>query len=170
MNTQEQEILQKRAQAARQPLIQTGDDQGLKVIGFLLQPEHYALDLKYVKEVLPLKDLTPIPGTPAFVAGVINYRGQVLAVNNLNILFGLRTRGLTDLNKIIVLSSPAMEFGVLCDGIVGNQAIDIDSLSGLPMTFQGTGAEFARGITADGLILLDAARMLSSELFIVNQK
>jgi chemotaxis-related protein WspB len=53
---------------------------------FQLGPEHYALEAARVVEVIPRLPLRPQPGAPKFVAGLLNFRGQVVPVLDLGIL------------------------------------------------------------------------------------
>lgn len=50
---------------------------------FRLGADHYALDAAEVAEVLPLTRLKQIPGAPAWVAGLLQRRGQPVPVIDL---------------------------------------------------------------------------------------
>jgi chemotaxis-related protein WspB len=47
----------------------------------------YALDANQIVEIVPLVKLQPIPITPDYVAGLMNYRGEATPVIDLNQLF-----------------------------------------------------------------------------------
>src|SRR5688572_14220407 len=87
----------------------------LDVIEFMLADERYAVESVFVREVCPLKDLTPLPGTPDFILGVVGIRGHILSIVDLRRFFDLPFKGLTDFNKVIVVSGDRMEFGLLAD-------------------------------------------------------
>src|SRR5580704_8938300 len=71
-------VLRSRALAlARKSAGRDSAEESLEVVEFLLAYENYGIELKYVREVYPLRDFTPLPGTPAFIMGVTNVRGQV---------------------------------------------------------------------------------------------
>jgi chemotaxis-related protein WspB len=53
---------------------------------FRLGEERYALEATHVIEIIPRLPLRPQPGTPAFVAGLLNYRGKVAPVLDLGTL------------------------------------------------------------------------------------
>lgn len=165
-------ILQERAQsiAGRKNMDNSTTEEIVSVVEFLLMPERYALEGNYVSEVFFLKEITTIPGTPPFVMGVINLRGRIVSVINLKSLFNLKDKGLTDLNKVIVLKSDEMEFGIASDSIVGNKSIEVNSLSSPPITLDHNGAQYIKGITPDGLILLDAIKLLTSNQIIIKQQ
>jgi purine-binding chemotaxis protein CheW len=167
----DQTILQTRAKkVAGRSAESTVMGAPLLVVEFLLIPEKYCIASAFVVEVLPLREITQIPGAPAFVIGVINVRGKILSVVNLKTFFHLDEKGLTELNKIIVIRQNLMEFGIVVDSISGTREISLKTLSAAPVTINGLGAEYIKGVTPDGLILLEMASILSSKSLIVNQK
>ena len=58
-----------------------------------LGEDWYALELAAVREVLPLPDVTPVPGAPAAVHGLFNLRGTVLPLLDTASLLGLAPGG-----------------------------------------------------------------------------
>ncbi|WP_009963991.1 CheR family methyltransferase [Verrucomicrobium spinosum] len=64
---------------------------------FALASERYAVEAKFVCEVYPLKDLSPLPSAPSFIAGMVNVRGRILPVLELRRFFDVPGRGITDL-------------------------------------------------------------------------
>ena len=85
--------------------------ESIEVVEFLLAYETYGIESSYVREICPLKDLTPVPCTPPFVLGIINVRGEIVSVIDMKKFFDLPEKGLTDLNKVLVLKNDRMEFG-----------------------------------------------------------
>ena len=120
-----------------------------------------------MREVLPLQDLTPLPGTPPFVLGIINVRGEILSVLDLKKLFDLPERGLTDLNKVIILHSEKMAFGILADAILDVHAVPGQALQPPLPTLTGIRAEYLTGITPERLMIVDAERLLSDSKIVV---
>jgi purine-binding chemotaxis protein CheW len=145
-------------------------DNTILVTKFLLSPEVYGLEAFWIREVLPLKSLTPIPGTPAFVMGVVNVRGQIISVINLKRFFNLKEKGITELNKIMIVRNENIEFGILVDSILGMQEVPGAEIQPGPVTLNGTGAEYVKGVSRDGLIILDGERILHSKAIVINEK
>ncbi|MFZ4456533.1 MAG: chemotaxis protein CheW [Bacteroidales bacterium] len=166
----EKEILKERARkiAVRKSDPKEDLQEHIPVVEFLLAPERYAFPESYVSEVLFLKEITTIPGTPAFVMGIINLRGRIVSVVNLKSLFNLKERGLTELNKVMILKNDSMEFGVVADSILGNSTIDSSQLSAPPINVDNAGIEYISGVTPEGLILLNAERLLQSKQIVLN--
>src|ERR1700674_4748753 len=65
------------------------NDDLLEVLVFALGRELYAFPATQVHEVRPLGWLTRLPGTPAFLAGMINVRGRIVPVLDLRPVLGI---------------------------------------------------------------------------------
>lgn len=163
------EILRQRARLLSREA-KPGPEAGcIEVLEFLLAGERYAVESCFVREALFLKELTPLPCTPAFVLGIVSVRGTVVSVIDMKTFFDLPKKGLGDLNKMIILSSPEMEFGILADVILGARRVPLDGLQPPPSTFTELRLEYLRGITADRTAVLDAGKILSDKRIIVNE-
>src|SRR5687767_5098134 len=96
-----QQVLRERANVlARETAPSKGNGQ-IEIVEFMLAHEKYGIEAVFVREVFPLKDYTAIPGTPAFVLGVINVRSQIVSVIDIREILSLPQSGITDLNKVI---------------------------------------------------------------------
>jgi len=168
---QSQSKLKARALALAQPPEQVMRTECLEVVTFLLAYETYGIETVCTRAVYPLKDLTQLPCTPSFVAGIVNVRGQIISVIDIKMFFDLPEKGLTDLNKLIILSNGMMEFGILADAILDVRNIPLEKIQfgGLP-TLTGIHKDYLRGVTADGLVILDAAKLLTDCNLIVHEK
>ncbi|MBI5741832.1 MAG: chemotaxis protein CheW [Nitrospirae bacterium] len=163
-------ILRQRAAALAKEPERIIEEEKIEVIEFFLTHERYGIESSYVREVYPLKDLTPVPCTPPFVLGIINVRGRILSVTDLKKFFNLPEKGLGDLNKVLILSSDDMEFGILADSIAGVRTVPVAGLQKSLPTLTGVGEEYLKGVAGDGLIVLDAGRILSDKAIIVNEE
>jgi purine-binding chemotaxis protein CheW len=163
-------ILKARARAlAQEPQRPAEVHEILKIVEFRLASEIYGIGSIHVREVYPLKDFTSLPGVPAFVLGIVNVRGRILSIVDLGNFFNLPKRGLGQLNQLIILHNPKMEFGILADEILGTRSIALDSLQAIPATISGIGADYVLGVTSGRVIILDAERILNDEKIIVHQ-
>ncbi len=169
-NEEKSRILRERAR--KLALVEEkGSEQGDKitVVQFVLAHEDYAVEASYVREVYQVKDVTFLPGVPPFVVGIVNVRGQILPVMDLKKFFDLPNKGLADLNRLIVLSSEQMEVGVLVDAIAGVRSMPVRELLPSPPTLTGIGEEYLRGIGRDGVIVLDAGKILSDRRIVIHE-
>jgi purine-binding chemotaxis protein CheW len=165
---EKQKILRARAQAlAREPEPEEAARGALEVVEFLLADETYGIESWYVREVYPLKEFTPLPCTPSFVLGIINIRGQILSIIDLKKFFDLPEKGLTDLNKVIIVHNETMAFGILADAIFGVRSIRLDDIQPSLPTLTGIRAAYLKGVTSERLAILDAAKLLADKTLIV---
>ncbi|CAN5918424.1 N/A [soil metagenome] len=163
------QILRDRARIlARAP--EQAADVTIDVLEFALGGERYAVETRDVGEVYPLKDLTPLPGTPSFIRGVVNLRGHILPVIDLKKLFDLPEQGLTDLHCIIVVRGNDLEFGLLADAVVGVRPIAVRSLQASLPTLTGVRHEYLKGVTAERLVVLDLPRILADPKIVVHEE
>ena len=141
----------------------------IQVVEFLLACEKYAVASEYVREIYPLKEFTPIPCTPPFVLGIINVRGQILSVIDIKKFFDLPEKGLTDLNKVIILHTESMEFGILADAIICVRNIVVSELQTSLPTLTGIREEYLKGVTKERTVILDAEKLLSDKSIVVHE-
>lgn len=166
-----QRILRERALAlSQESTLDEAADDGIEVVQFTLAYERYAVESHYVRQVSSLENLTPLPCTPAFVLGIVNLRGAILPVIDLRKFFELPERGLTNLNRIIVLQSGKTVFGILADTVTSVRRILLADLQLSLPTLTGIRKNYLKGITCERLVVLDAAKLLMDENIIVHEK
>jgi purine-binding chemotaxis protein CheW len=165
------QILRDRARKLARPAVQApAADTMLEVLEFRLGPERFAVETRQVREVYPLKDLTPLPGTPPFVLGIVNVRGHILPVYDLKKFFELPDAGLTDLHRIIIVRGHGLELGLLSDLTVGVRLLPVDSLQPSLPTLTGIRGDYLKGLTADRLAVLDLDRLLTDPKIIIHDE
>lgn len=142
----------------------------LETLEFLLTYERYALESACVKEVYSMRELTPLPCAPSFLLGIANLRGLIIPVIDLKRLFRLPERGITNLNKVIVLNSPDGAIGITADEVLGARMIQLDDIQPIPSTFSGIRAACLKGIAKDGTIVIDMEVILADTSLIVSEE
>ncbi|WP_130471036.1 chemotaxis protein CheW [Candidatus Magnetaquicoccus inordinatus] len=163
-----QKILRQRAEEMALPEQSTEEDrQALAVVEFTLGAEHYAIELRHVREIVPFRELTPLPGVMEAIAGVINLRGEIVALLDLKRLFALPVSAADGNSRILVLRSVDRELAVLADAIIGVRHLSLaNTLSSLP-TLSGWRQDYLLAITADRLIVLDGGKIVMDPRLVV---
>lgn len=144
--------------------------ESIEVLEFRLAQETYAVETRYISEVYPLKDLTPLPCTPSFVRGIVNVRGRIIPVIDIKKFFDLPDKGLTDLHRIILVKEHGLELGILADLALGVRLIPLDSLQPALPTLTGIRSDYLKGVTAERLIVLDLNLILTDPKIIVHEE
>ena len=170
-----EEVLKLRAQSlARVPGAKRAADADIPVVLFQLAGENYAIETTYATEVFPLEHLAPVPCTPPFVLGVVMVHSRVVSVIDLRRFFGLPIKGITNLNRVIVLADGRMEFGILADRIMAATTISREALSAPPGSLSDAGREYVAGVAPAGkdgkpIVFLDARKLLTSTRVVVKE-
>jgi purine-binding chemotaxis protein CheW len=141
----------------------------LTLIAFRLGGETYAIEAAYLREVVPLKDLTPLPGTPAFVCGIINLRGQIRSVIDLLRFLDLpAATGTAAPAQVLMVQAGAMEVGIQAESVLGVQILTAGTLQPVPPTLGGRGAAYCQGVALPHMTVLDAVKLLADPAIVVN--
>ncbi len=97
------------------------------IVIFSLGSEQFGVDVKDVREVLRLQEISPLPKTAAFIEGVINLRGHVIGIVDLRKLFDLKNREHTKDTRIMITRIKNALVGLIVDNV--SEVANIDSLS-----------------------------------------
>ena len=100
---------------------------GQQFLTFLLGREVFAMDIRTVREIIQYGSLTPVPLMPDFVRGVINLRGAVVPVIDLNARFGRPVAEVGKKTCIVIFDAvregERTELGLLVDAV--SEVVDI---------------------------------------------
>jgi len=111
-----------------------------KLVCFYLRGQEYAADIEHVKETMLVRPITRVFLTPPWLAGIINLRGDVVAVLDLAQLLGLPATAITDDSRILIARHDGRGAGFLVDRMAELRTLDIADLQPPPPTL---GAETA---------------------------
>ena len=78
-------------------------NRALEVLTLELEGEMFAVEARYVREILDLVPITDVPRGPPFVNGLINVRGKVVPLADLRVRFGMERKPPTIDTRIVVL-------------------------------------------------------------------
>ncbi|MEI8350134.1 MAG: chemotaxis protein CheW [Candidatus Omnitrophota bacterium] len=138
----------------------------VRVLVFALGAEYYCIEIKQAKEVLALPEITRIPNRVPFITGVINLRGEIIALIDLRYFFSLEQRERNEQSRVIVTDISGSLTGILVDKV--EDTIDIDEkLIQAPLaTLPEKVLAYTKGhvqLENRILILLDLEKVLHSE-------
>lgn len=95
------------------------DLSGQQFLVFRQRGRHLALPIGGIAEIIRLVTLNPLPEQPDYVAGVINYRGEILPVLDLWYLLDKDPPPLRAEMGIIVAEIGGRRFGLIVEELVG---------------------------------------------------
>lgn len=134
---------------------------------FALGDEIFAMDIRTVREIIQHVAMTVVPMAPAFIRGVINLRGAVVPVIDLQLRLG-RARTVAGSKTCVVICDASqdgekIELGLMVDSV--SEVIDMASKDIAPPPPFGTSIEhdFIHGlgkVNGEFIVILDPGRAL----------
>jgi len=108
------------------------------VVQFEIAGTMYALDIQLAQEIVEMMPITPVPKAPPHIAGIINLRGEITNILNLNRLMQLPDNGSADSKKIIVLVPDAAggsKVGMIVDDVKSVLQISDEDIEEMDTSF-----------------------------------
>ncbi|HLZ31834.1 MAG TPA: chemotaxis protein CheW [Chloroflexota bacterium] len=131
-----------------EPSLSPGND----VLVFNLGPQHFALPVGQVSTVVPRATLTPLPGAPAELIGLLRLRGALCPVIDIRVRLGLPA-GVPHIGeRIVVMRTSTFGVGLLVDGIVGLVVVPMEAAIDRPAISGGDRSRPAESSTERGLV------------------
>lgn len=165
-----QQILAERARALAIP---ADDDAGvhdtMSAVMFQLSRERYAIEARYVREVVSLRSITPLPRTADFVAGIIFLRGDFIPVFDLLSFLGIAADGSIAPSHILILGETNAELGISVCGLPQAVSISLGEVTVISDQEMNESGSFLRGLTKDSLIVIDGLRLTSDRRFFLGE-
>ena len=144
----------------------------LPLVVVRLGSDRYAVPITSVREIQRVGRITRVSTAPAFVSGVINLRGVILAVLDLRVVFGLEAGPVGEGARILIAESGGAVVGVLVERI--EEIVDVPSAEVRPPLAPAKGAveDYVSGIAAHGgtmVVLIDLDKVLSNPRIVVDE-
>lgn len=139
---------------------------------FVLGGDTFAIGILSIKEIIEYEDLTTVPMAPPSIRGVINLRGAVVPVMDLQVRFGRESSPVTKRTCIVIVETQAESegeqqvLGVIVDAV--NEVLEIPGSDIEPPPAFGAGirSDFISGVgkvRGRFVLLLAVGRALSTD-------
>jgi purine-binding chemotaxis protein CheW len=136
----------------------------IQLVVFSLGREEFAVEVTQVREIMRMEEITRMPKSPHFVEGIINLRGQIIAVvelaKRLNLVVGVKSGD----TRIIVVEAEEIKVGMIVDSVSEVLRVSADAVEPSPTLATDISAAFLRGVVKQDnrlIILLDLTKVLS---------
>jgi purine-binding chemotaxis protein CheW len=93
------------------------EEERQKIVIFTLLDGYYSFFGDEVKEILPFSPITYVPGTPEYISGIINVRGDIEAVLDIHKFMGFSNININTNNRIIIAEKNNTRSGILVDSV-----------------------------------------------------
>ncbi|OQX81665.1 MAG: chemotaxis protein CheW [Candidatus Omnitrophica bacterium 4484_70.1] len=139
----------------------------IQLVIFKIGKEEFGVNIHQVKEIVRLTSITPIPRAPKFIEGVVNLRGQVLAVMDLAKRLELPSQPRSEKTRIIIVEVENNTVGMIVDEVTEVLRLPMDKIEKTPQIIESDiEQKYIKGVgKLDNrlLILIDLANVLSLE-------
>jgi purine-binding chemotaxis protein CheW len=137
-------------------------------LSFNIGNELFAINVQKVLEVLQKQTITPVPNSPEFITGIINFRGEVVPVFDTRIKFNLHSHSENDSFAIVVLdlikNNEPFRIGATVDRVRDVITINTEDIKPVPPMSSSFNTEFLSGIVRlndQFILLIDVDKVFS---------
>ncbi|MCB9362788.1 purine-binding chemotaxis protein CheW [Candidatus Woesearchaeota archaeon] len=138
-----------------------------RIVLFTLGSELFGCDISHVLEIMKVRPYTAIPGASEYVEGVINIRGQIVAVVNLAKKLGFPQTDDLNRARVIVCDVGKDSIGFQVDAVKEVMTLETGEIKSPPGVIQKKiRSEYLEGIYIDGdnlIILVDLLALVTAE-------
>jgi purine-binding chemotaxis protein CheW len=115
------------------------EDDAVSLCSMFAGSESFGIDTRKIREVLGNRDLQRVPMAPAFIGGVVPYRGEVLTTVDFRALLGMGEHA--EASCVLVLEDEDGEerFGLVVDAVGGVVTVNRNMLEANPCTLESRG-------------------------------
>lgn len=141
------------------------------VVGFGTQ--RYGLPAAACREVLRLPRIVKVPRLPRYLPGIINLRGEIVAVTDLRPLLNLAVGEPAAGSRLVVIADGSLKTALLVERVEGLRGVAENAVEPLAEGIGHEATDLFRGKVEDAggvLLLLDAKRLLSRPELVIDQK
>jgi len=146
---------------------QEEDTQKGKFLTFMMGKEEYGIEIRYVTEIIGgIQSITEIPEVPYYIKGIINLRGKIIPVMDINLRFNKKARQYDDRTCIIVVDINDLSVGLIVDNVTEVLNINDEEIVDPPDGRAGFQQKYIHGIGKVGnavKLLLDCEKLLGHD-------
>ncbi|MCX7842752.1 MAG: chemotaxis protein CheW [Clostridia bacterium] len=141
------------------------DTQKDKYLTFCIGSEAYAIEIRFVTEIIGIQPITEVPELPEYIRGIINLRGKIIPVMDVRLRFKKPFKDYNDRTCIIVVDIGAVSIGFIVDTVSEVLLIPEAEIVNPPEISKG-GNRYIKGIGKAGSevkLILDCDRLINED-------
>jgi len=154
----------------------------VQLVVFDLDNEEYAAPIEDLREIIRIPEIAPVPNAPEFIRGILNLRGTIVVVIDLEKRFHLTREGATPASHIIITQVKDGTFGLIVDKVSEVLRVPVSKIQPTPsLVSSKIHADYLKGVAVleeegdkckEGeeknnktrlIIILDLPKMLAEE-------
>lgn len=139
-----------------------------QIVVFSLGDEEFAVEISMVREIVRMQPIRRIPGSPAFIEGIVNLRGGIVPIVDLRKRFNVADTEMDkDQRKIVIVNLEERQIGILVDGVTEILRVDEEAIDPAPeLVADAIEKKYIVGVAKVDrrlIVILDMVRIFSNE-------
>ena len=151
----------------------------VQLVVFELDNEEYAVPIEDLREIIRIPEIAPVPNAPEFIRGILNLRGTIVVVIDLEKRFHITRAGTAPPEHFVITEVNGSTFGVVVDRVSEVLRVPVSKIQPTPAIVSSSiHAEYLKGVVvleeaanaatevaakSRLIILLDLPKMLQEE-------
>jgi purine-binding chemotaxis protein CheW len=134
---------------------------------FKVGAEEFAVDIMLTKEVVLMREITPVPESESYVEGVMNLRGSLVPVLDFRKRLRATAANVSADQRIIIANLDGTTAGLIVDGASEVLRVSDDLIEPVPELITEMGAAYVEGVINlknRFITLIDLRKALSDEI------
>lgn len=123
-----------------------GEDQNQLVSTFCLGDALYGIDTMKVQEVVRVGDITRVHHAKDYILGIINLRGKIVTIIDLNTKLGMEAAAITPESRILIVGWEGEFVGLLVDRVADVVSAEKDLIAPPPSNVKGIHGRYFEGV------------------------
>ena len=115
--------------------------------------EFYGLPASAVESIVPVEQITYVPGTPPWILGVVNVRGEIESVLDLKAVLGLGQAEITPESRVLIAQEGDLRSGLLVDRVIDIAYVPLTAIHPAPTPLEGGKGMYVAGEAEYGPLL-----------------
>ncbi len=103
-------------------------DERQQVVIFRIGDDYLSCPISQVREIIQLKEVTPVPSTPNTIRGIINRRGDITTILDLPKLLNINTDLDEENSQLMILYDEKEDIGVMVSEVTEIPTVDKDDI------------------------------------------
>lgn len=137
-----------------------------RYLTFSLGKENYAIEIRYVTEIIGIQNITEMPELPEYFKGILNLRGRIIPIMDARLRFKKEPEEYTDRTCIIVFNLDGMLIGLVVDSVTEVLTIPGGNIVDLTLVSESFENRYIKKVAKTGKemkMIVDCRKLLSED-------
>jgi len=136
----------------------------VQVVDFINGIDEYAIEINYIIEIITYRNPAVVPGSPEFVEGVVDLRGNVIPVIDLKKRLGRKLDDGQNPGHILIVKLENATIGISVEKVLEITHIAVEKIQKAQEILERGDAKFIKGfckVSNRLVLLLDVSQIIS---------